>query len=379
MTELTALTTNRTDRFSEYTDPMLVETQKMTKTYIISPDRDLKTTEDVLTKEGYRMEEMIDSGAFATVFKAIHIQRKTVVAIKVIEIPPDLGSGQSNKKRTNVLSDIKNELFILEKSFHPHIIHLITHFLVQHPNREVLHIVMQLAEGGTLSKFLDKFGPFEENTCRVWFAQMVSALSFMHLKFGIAHRDLKLSNILLDRDNDILISDFGLSRVVWRKSRDGIMESKTFCGTPPYMSPELLDHMTSKQGYNAIKADVWALGVILFKLFNKEYPFPQKRSKAIRRMKAERWKWSQHIRHQPSADFVDIMKKLFQPDVSLRIDTRDLKEHKWIKHLLIDDHSFDSKSIRKRDKEHRTPKEQNATNGLVQTQSTTENSIQQMS
>ena len=61
----------------------------------------------------------------------------------------------------------------------------------------------------------------------------------MHEK-GIAHRDLKLHNILLDESNDVLISDFGLSRVVWRPSKGGLIECSTYCGTTPFLAPEVL-------------------------------------------------------------------------------------------------------------------------------------------
>ena len=357
LSELTAITPNRPSTFTQYTDPMMVKTSQMTKTYNLSPSSQYKNTTDVLKKEGYKMGDKIDSGAFATVFKATHIKKGTVVAIKIIDVPPDLNSEKSKKKRAHFMSDIKNELFILEKSSHPHIIHLITHFLVRDTNRELLHIVMQYAEGGTLSNFSEKQGPFDEISCRVWFAQMLSALSFMHERHGIAHRDLKLSNILLDKDEDILISDFGLSRVVWRKSGEGILQSKTFCGTPPYMAPELLENYKDKQGYNAQKVDVFALGVILYKLFNKEYPFPQRRSKAIKKMKAKKYTWSPYIRHQPSAEFRDIIDKLFEPDVDKRPDMKTLKQHIWIQHLMVDEKEMNSKSIRQRDKEHRSLKQ----------------------
>lgn len=313
---------------SRYSDPKYVDTTKMTDTYNVGQECQYKTVEDVLTKQGFRIDSVIDRGAFAVVFKANHIQNGTTVAVKMIEISPDL----KKRKKDALINDIKNELYVLQKIRHPHIVLMITHFLIRVNTRDLLHIVMQFAEGGTLSKIANRFGPFDEESCRIWFAQMLDALVYMHTRFGMAHRDLKLSNILLDKDTDVLISDFGLSRVVWRQSRNGLMESKTFCGTPPYMAPEVREHEFVKKGYNAQKADVWALGVILFRLFNQEYPFNTNRQKVLKLMKARKWRFGKKTRHEPSDDLKDILTVMLEPEPSKRPEMKDLMAHKWVSH-----------------------------------------------
>ena len=317
---------------SRYTDPKSVDPKKMTQTYEVGHNKQFKTAEDVLISKGFEMLQRLDSGAYAVVYKGKHIAKGTIVAIKVITIPQEW----EEKRKKAVTTDIKHELYILAKIRHPYIIMMISHFMVSEEHRESLHIVMQLAEGGTLAKLSEKRGPFDEDSCRVWFAQMLSAMVYMH-GLGLAHRDLKLSNILLDKDNDILISDFGLSRLVWRKSRDGILESTTFCGTPPYMSPELLQYSRAKQGYNAQKADVWALGVILFKLFYHEYPFPKKLHKALIKMKERKVNKCNGMRHKPSDDLIDIIFEIFNPDPYKRPNLNELTSHNWVKRFFNDE------------------------------------------
>jgi serine/threonine protein kinase len=93
--------------------------------------------------------------------------------------------------------------------------------------------------------------------------QLVSALGCMHAN-NIAHRDLKLDNIMIDEinNNRIVIIDFGFATACEKKLR-------MFCGTPSYMSPEIV-----KRGwYSGSKSDIWALGVILYRMATGVFPF----------------------------------------------------------------------------------------------------------
>jgi serine/threonine protein kinase len=96
------------------------------------------------------------------------------------------------------------------------------------------------------------------------FSQLVKGVGYLHSK-GIVHLDLKLDNILIDLSNVVKIVDFGFSRSLVEP--DQLLE--LICGTPYYMGPELL----SKKHYLGQPADVWALGVILYVLLQKELPF----------------------------------------------------------------------------------------------------------
>lgn len=89
------------------------------------------------------------------------------------------------------------------------------------------------------------------------------ALKYCHSKC-IAHRDIKLENVLLDENKNVKIIDFGFSTCIpiHRKVR-------MFCGTPSYMSPQIV----SKVEYAGPPADIWAAGVLLYALLNGCFPF----------------------------------------------------------------------------------------------------------
>ena len=343
---LESITPHKKSPFADSTDPMLVKTSQMTQTFFIGEEHKFKTEIDVIHANGYRIEGHIDQGAFASVDKAVHIEKNFVVAIKRVTIPA------RRRDRDNVMSDVKNELFILETVRHQHIIRLITHFIVKSTTNEQIFIVMQYAEGGTMSSFLDRNGPFNEQSCCVWFAQILDALSYMHEEKKLAHRDLKLANILLDENKDVLVADFGLSRVARGEEDDPLM-SKTFCGTIPYMAPELLTKEKKAYGsfkYNAQAVDVWALGVILYKLFNRQYPFNiNNRRRCLRKMKKKDWKFVRHTLNEPSAHFTNILQGIFEPYPENRATMKELKEHDWVRHMFIED----SLTLRQRDEEYR--------------------------
>ena len=108
-------------------------------------------------------------------------------------------------------------------------------------------------------------GRLDENTARFYFQQLIKGLAYCHSK-GICHRDLKPENLLLSEDQKVLkISDFGLGALFSERQGDGEMETKmlrTQCGTPNYVSPEVLSGIP----YSGVAADIWSCGVVLYVL-----------------------------------------------------------------------------------------------------------------
>ena len=102
-----------------------------------------------------------------------------------------------------------------------------------------------------------------EEEAKKLFKQTVEGISYLHKK-NVAHRDIKLENILLDGSKTIKIIDLGFSIVT---QKDKLLN--IFCGTPSYMSPEL----ATKKEYQGSHADVWALGVLLYVFLCGKFPF----------------------------------------------------------------------------------------------------------
>ena len=106
-------------------------------------------------------------------------------------------------------------------------------------------------------------GRLEEHELKPIFRQIVKAVQYCHQK-GIAHRDIKLENILIMNKKLIKLIDFGFSINIKNKGRLNL-----FCGTPSYMPPEIV----SKVAYYGKPADIWALGILLFKMLTGNFPF----------------------------------------------------------------------------------------------------------
>lgn len=104
-----------------------------------------------------------------------------------------------------------------------------------------------------------------ENEAKFVFKQIALGVKHIH-EFNYCHRDLKMTNILIDSSGLVKIIDFGFAC----PSKEKL---KMYCGTPSYMAPE----MVMKKSYYGQAMDIWALGVVLFKMLTGEYTFGSKR------------------------------------------------------------------------------------------------------
>ena len=98
-------------------------------------------------------------------------------------------------------------------------------------------------------------GKLGEDVERKYFRQLVNAVDFCHSR-GVYHRDIKPENLLLDENENLKVSDFGLSALAESRRKDGLLH--TICGTPAYVAPEVI----KRKGYEGEKADVWSCGVV---------------------------------------------------------------------------------------------------------------------
>ncbi|XP_057349486.1 RAC-beta serine/threonine-protein kinase isoform X1 [Manis pentadactyla] len=126
-----------------------------------------------------------------------------------------------------------------------------------------LCFVMEYANGGELFFHLSRERVFTEERARFYGAEIVSALEYLHSK-DVVYRDIKLENLMLDKDGHIKITDFGLCK-------EGISDGatmKTFCGTPEYLAPEVLEDNDYGRA-----VDWWGLGVVMYEMMCGRLPF----------------------------------------------------------------------------------------------------------
>lgn len=131
---------------------------------------------------------------------------------------------------------------------------------------DIIIMVMEYCDGGDLIRVGEECISALRNTLQKVFTQVCLAIQYLHGK-GIAHRDLKLENILVDMNFDVKICDYGVVCEV----KAGCLH-KTVCGTMHYMPPE----MAAGKAYDAKKADIWALGIVLYAIVAGKSPWESK-------------------------------------------------------------------------------------------------------
>lgn len=206
----------------------------------------------------YRVQKKsIGRGSFCKVYKGYDTIKKEYVAIKKIDINKIKKSRISYSKNTNKLIElINNETKILESLDHVNIAKC--HRVIRSVTNDNVYIIMEYCEGGTLKEY-KKSNKMNIN-CVI--RQIINGIDYLH-KNGIIHRDLKPENIMF-KNNVPKIIDFGFAK----KYTSTTDMFQTLCGTPLYFAPEIIHD----KKYTT-KADIWALGVIIYELVFDRYPF----------------------------------------------------------------------------------------------------------
>lgn len=214
--------------------------------------------------DDYLILKTLGTGLTAKVKLARHKKSGEIFALKMVD---ETKLGQ--KDRDDLFKSLKNELHLLEGINHPNIIKVfdIQQSRVYHSNnskKTVSYAVLEYASKGELLDVLMYSGdPMQENTCRFYFQQVLSALECLH-SLNIAHRDLKPENMLLDKNLTLKLVDFGFSAKIMANHKN-----ITRLGTEGYMAPEVF----SGKPYNADKSDIFSAGVVLFVLAFGKPPF----------------------------------------------------------------------------------------------------------
>lgn len=207
----------------------------------------------------YTIGEFLGGGKFGKTYAAVHKTTGKEVALKVI-----LKSGDT-AKLADQRKDVELEMSCMEKVEHPNVL---TCFGVDMDGKfdddAAFVLSLELAEGGVLFDILFNSGRFGDSLSRTYLHQLLDGLAACHAT-GIAHRDVKPENLLLDRNYALKIADFGLSHINDSKN-EHIM--KTQCGTMSYLGYEVI----KGNSYNE-SADIFSAGVVLFILYCKAMPF----------------------------------------------------------------------------------------------------------
>jgi|GEM_PF-1867380 len=207
----------------------------------------------------YRILEQIGKGGMATVYKAYQPSLDRYVAVKVL--PSYFAHEEGFAER------FTREAKAIAKLTHPHILPI--HDFGQEGG--LSYIVAQYVEAGTLKDMLGQ--PMAPRQAAEIVGQIAEALDYAHAR-GIIHRDVKPSNVLMDRGRWVLLTDFGLAKMV--EASQALTASGVGVGTPAYMSPE------QGQGMKVdARSDVYSLGIVLYEMLTGRVPFEAETPMAV--------------------------------------------------------------------------------------------------
>jgi carbon catabolite-derepressing protein kinase len=271
----------------------------------------------------YELGSLLGRGTFAKVYLARPVAGGEFVAVKVLDKAEVMGTA-------GMAPRVLREVTAMRRLRHPNVLRL--HEVLA--TRSRIYLVMELAPGGDL---LSKIAALPrrrlpEHAVRRVFGQLVAALSYCHAR-GVAHRDVKPQNVLLDGNGALKVSDFGLSALPDSLRDDGRLH--TACGTPAYAAPEVL----RRKAYDGAKADAWSCGVILFVLLAGHLPFDDANiTDMCRRAHRREFQFPEWV-SQPARSLVN---RLLDPNPVTRVAVETLTTHPWFKRSL----SLDSVAAR---------------------------------
>jgi serine/threonine protein kinase len=200
----------------------------------------------------YEIIEELGVGGMGRVYRAFDKQLDEEVALKFLR--PEIAADRRTVER------FRNEIKIARKISHKNVCRI--HDL--HEDGKTLYLTMEYVRGEDLKSFLKRSKVLSTGTALSIARQIADGLSEAH-KLDIVHRDLKPGNVMIDKEGMAKIMDFGIARAVRER---GITGAGAIVGTPEYMSPEQVEGKEADQ-----RADLYALGIILFEMVTGQVPF----------------------------------------------------------------------------------------------------------
>lgn len=257
-------------------------------------------------------KEPFARGSFSSVYYGIHREKGYEVAIKRIST-----RSMSEKCKSHMFQEIE----VMKHLKHPNILYMYDSYI----EYDIIYIVTEYCNNGSLSEWFSSTNRTETDKKDIIY-QLLTGLSYLHSK-EIAHRDLKPQNILFHSNNKkqiLKICDFGFSTIL----KDHYQMMNTMCGTPLYMSPEIL----LGNSYT-MYSDIWSFGILSYEIFFGEHPY--QKPKNLKEYCLIIQSPVSYPKSIETMQIVDFLQKCLHHDPSHRLDAILLLQHPYFSNLHL--------------------------------------------
>lgn len=265
-------------------------------------------TRPIFKNQFCQTDVVLGKGYESIVYKGYDIEHDQNIAIKKI----------SNNEKTK--PKLLNEIEIMEKMNHKNIIKI--YDTIINDNYDFV-IILEYCECGTLKDYMKNVKKFSENIVKYYIKQLKDALYFLYIN-DILHRDLKPDNILLkDNYRTLKLADFGLSKMLNKSEL-----TKTICGTPLYMAPEIIIG-----DYYNNKCDLWSIGCIIYQMLYEVTPFEKAKSFTELQKLIENTIINYPIDNPITKNCSKLLESLLEKNIEKRINWDNFFYNKWFSNL----------------------------------------------
>lgn len=327
------------------------------ETHYVHVEYDPITRKRVLNT--YEILSDLGAGQHGKVKLAKHIDTGNLVAIKIVDRtgkPALMLNSLSRGKKQTQEDKIRKEIAIMKKCDHPHVVKLIE--VLDAESSRKIYLVLEYLEKGEVKWQLTQDDVFNKakvndpnlryedcvpeplltyNETRRIFGDTLCGLDYLHHQ-GIIHRDIKPSNLLVGKNNEVKISDFGVSFAsnLDGEHQDDVELART-AGTPAFLAPELC--AISGKAKVTYKIDIWALGVTLYCLLFGQLPFSaESEFKLFEKINNDevtfpdvtRWRVAQKLSEKEFGAAKDLILRLLDKNPESRIEINQIREHKFL-------------------------------------------------
>ncbi|KAJ8908547.1 hypothetical protein NDN08_005253 [Rhodosorus marinus] len=263
----------------------------------------------------YIFGKTLGTGATGKVKLAKNIQTGELAAIKIVR-KEHLVRKPSLKKK------LQREITVMKLCSHPNVLRLLDVFEID----THLFLVLEFVDGCELFQYLVRHGPLSSEQALKFFRQLIAGVEYCHKRL-ICHRDLKPENLLLDRNLNLRVADFGMTNL---NIPGSLLE--TSCGSPHYAAPEVV----SGDLYNGLEADIWSCGVILYAMVAGRLPFDDDN---IQRLLLKVQRGVFHFPTDMDPDIKALIKGMMMVDPKMRLTIPEIKQNPWY-NSIPDDNPF---------------------------------------